>query len=250
MARGPRWRVDQERVSIRFSPAAIREAQGWVRVSAFTGCPTPPPERYDAHMSTTDANRMFQRQTQRADQAADWLRHLDLRAGERCADVGSGPGYFSLILAERVGPTGVVYAIDRSPEALAYLAEEMQVRGVANIQTVHGDAAAVDLPSGPADAAVVAMMLHHTSDPAGVLRNVARLLRPGGRAVVAEFHPEGTGEHGAPLSMRLPPEAVRAWCEAAGLEVRAEERTSPEHYLLSLRLRPPSGHTSPAGAHR
>jgi ubiquinone/menaquinone biosynthesis C-methylase UbiE len=177
--------------------------------------------------------QMFRRQAARAREQAAWLDRLGLRRGDRCIDMGSGPGYFSLLLAERVGADGVVYAIDPSTEALAYLAREQAARGVANIRRIQSDGATAELPDGPADAALVAMMLHHAGDPAAVLRNVGRLLRPGGRALVAEFHPEGTGRHGPALTRRIAPEAVRAWCEAAGLSILAEDRPTPEHYVLA-----------------
>ena len=75
-------------------------------------------------------------------------------------------------------------------------------------------------------------MLHHADDPAGVLGNVHRLLAPCARAVVAEFHPQGPCEQGAPREFRLAPEQVRAWYEAAGFAVLEYRRQSPEHYMF------------------
>jgi ubiquinone/menaquinone biosynthesis C-methylase UbiE len=183
----------------------------------------------------SEVERMFERQVQRAADASAWLQHLDLGPGDRCLDVGSGPGYFSLLLAERVGPSGRIYAIDASQPALAHLERLRASRSIANIVCIHGDAATADLPDGPADAALVAMMLHHTPDPAAVLRNVARLLRPDGRAVIAEFHPEGTGEHGVALARRIAPDTVRPWCEMADLGVVSYERPTTEHYVMVCR---------------
>lgn len=196
-------------------------------------------------MRDVDWDRMYLRQAQRAADIAPWLRHLDLRPGDRCIDMGCGPGYFSLLLAAEVGAAGRVYAIDDSATALDRLAREQSARGVANICRIRADGAAAQLPVGdaPADAALVAMMLHHAEDPAGVLGNVARLVRPMGRVVVAEFRPDAPGAVGPALARRLAPEAVRAWCEAAGLEIILLERGTPEHYLLVCR-RP----AAPAGS--
>ena len=56
----------------------------------------------------------------------------------------------------------------------------------------------------------------------------------GARAVVAEFHPQGPCEQGAPREFRLAPEQVQAWCEAAGFNVLDFRRQSPEHYMFAV----------------
>jgi ubiquinone/menaquinone biosynthesis C-methylase UbiE len=99
------------------------------------------------------------------------------------------------------------------------------------------DAVTVELPDGLADAALISMVLHHTDDPAGILRNVARLLKPGARTVVAEFHPDGPCQQGPPRDQRLDAHQVRTWCEAAGLSLLSEKRQSPEHYMLVVQPR-------------
>jgi ubiquinone/menaquinone biosynthesis C-methylase UbiE len=160
-----------------------------------------------------------------------------LAPGGRVLDVGAGPGYVSLVLADRVGPAGIVYALDRSTDALAYLERLQQERGIAQIQRVVADAATIDRGSLVPDFALITLVLHHTDDPPGLLANVARLLPPGALAVVAEFHPEGPCEQGPPQTERLPPEQVRAWCEAAGFAVLAYRRQTPEHYMWIVQRR-------------
>ena len=169
---------------------------------------------------------------QRADLVPAWLDALALKPGDCVLEVGSGPGYVSLALADRVGPDGVVYAIDRAAEALAYLERLQRERGishirrlVANIETLDGD----DLGAG---SALITMVLHHADDPAAILRNLYRLLQPHALIVVAEFHPEGPCEQGAPRAARLAPAEVRTWCEAVGFRVRDYRRQSPEHYMF------------------
>jgi ubiquinone/menaquinone biosynthesis C-methylase UbiE len=189
-------------------------------------------------MAGADWAEVYRRQEQRAAAGRTWVDRLALRPGERVLDMGCGPGFFSLLLAETVGPTGLVYAVDRSADALAYLAHRQAERGIAHIRRLTGDGATVPPPEQRVDAALVAMMLHHADHGPGVLANVARWVRPLGRVLVAEFHPAGPREHGPPLAERLPPATVRAWCAAAGLEVTAEERPSADTYLLLCR-RPP-----------
>jgi ubiquinone/menaquinone biosynthesis C-methylase UbiE len=188
------------------------------------------PYRKDLSHTTWDA--VYARQVQRADLVPAWIEALGLKPGNRVLDVGSGPGYVSLGLADHVGPEGIVYAVDRSPDALAHLQRLQQERKISQIQRVVADVGTLQGDGLRADAALISMVLHHADDPAGLLRNVHRLLPPHARAVVAEFHPQGPCEHGAPREHRLPPEQVRAWCEAAGFKVLDYRRQSPETYML------------------
>jgi len=177
-------------------------------------------------------DEVYARQVQRAALVGDWMNALRLKTGKRVLEIGAGPGYVSLVLAERVGATGAVYAVDLSTEALAHLARLQKEQGVSNIERFVADAATLELPGRHADAALVSMILHHTDDPAGILRNVARLLSPGGLAVVAEFHPDGPCDRGPPREHRLAPHQVRSWCEAAGFLQLNERRQTSEHYML------------------
>jgi len=183
---------------------------------------------YRKDLSHLTWDEVYARQVQRGVLVGDWMDALRLKPGDRILDVGPGPGFVSLLFAERVGPSGLVYAVDPSAEALAYLQRLQKERPIANIKTFVADAAKIDLPGVKLDAALVAMMLHHTDDPSGIMRNVARLLRPNGLAVIAEFCPNGPCEHGPPRDHRLTSQQLRSWCDAAGLTTVSERRQSPE----------------------
>ena len=66
-------------------------------------------------------DEVYARQASRAALVADWLKALRLKPGDRVLEIGAGPGFVSFALAERVGPTGMVHAVDRSAQALANL---------------------------------------------------------------------------------------------------------------------------------
>jgi ubiquinone/menaquinone biosynthesis C-methylase UbiE len=180
---------------------------------------------------------VYGRQETRAFLMDEWLQALCLKPGDHVLEVGSGPGYVTMVLAERVGREGLVYAVDRSAEAMACLERLQTERAVSQIRRITADAAALAPEGLSADSALISMVLHHAEDPAGILGAVARLLPPGGRAVVAEFHPEGPCEQGPPREHRIGPEQVRAWCESAGLEILDQHRQSPEHYMALVRKR-------------
>jgi len=189
-------------------------------------------ETYRKDLSHLTWDEVYARQVQRASLVGDWMDALQLKPGDRVLDVGPGPGFVSFLLAGRVGPSGLVYAVDPSAEALAYLERLQKERHISNIKTFVDDAAKLDLPGFQVDAALIAMVLHHTDDPPGIMRNVARLLRPKGLAVIAEFHPDGPCEHGPPREHRLTPHQIQQWCDAAGLSTLSQRRQTPEHYMM------------------
>jgi len=194
-------------------------------------------ETYRKDMSHLTWDQVYERQMQRAPLVGDWMDALRLKRGDHVLDVGAGPGYVSFLLAERVGASGRVYAVDTSAEALAYLARLQTERGLANIESLLGDAATLAPGGRRADAALIAMVLHHADDPAAVVRNVARWLKPAGLAVIAEFHPDGPCEHGPPREHRLAAGQLATWCDAAGFVSLGERRQSPEHYMMLVQRR-------------
>jgi ubiquinone/menaquinone biosynthesis C-methylase UbiE len=186
-------------------------------------------------MSHLRWDEVYARQAQRAHLVGEWLDALGLKPGDHVLEVGAGPGYMSLILADRVGREGVVYAVDRSAEALAYLERLQEERSIRQIRRIVADAATLEAKDLRPNAALITMVLHHADDPAGVLCNVARLLPAGALAVIGEFDPEGPGEHGPPRAHRLAPERVKAWCEDSGFSLLDCRHQTPEHYMLLVR---------------
>lgn len=175
---------------------------------------------------------------QRARLVPAWMDALELKLGDRVLEVGAGPGYVSLALAERVGPDGVVYAIDRSTEALDHLAHLQTERRVRQIRRLVADITTLESGHVHAGSALVSMVLHHANDPSGILRNMYRLLPENALLVVAEFDPNGSDNEGPPQAHRLAPEQVRAWCEGAGFAVLGRQQQTPEHYILVVRRGP------------
>jgi SAM-dependent methyltransferase len=164
---------------------------------------------------------------QMPDQVMDALGIAD---GSRVADLGAGGGWFTVRLARRVGPNGVVYAEDIQAEMIESIARRVNREGLSNVRTILGSPDDARLPTA-LDAVLIVGTYPEVEQPVELLRNVAEALAPNGRVGIVDFTLDGGGP-GPPLEERLPPEAVIADAVAAGLRLLAHEDFLPYEYLL------------------
>lgn len=117
-----------------------------------------------------------------AAQRARILGALQPAPGERIADLGCGPGYLTAALADAVGPKGLVHGIDLGPAMVAIA--ERRCAGRANCRIEAGDARVLPFPEEAFDALASIQVLEHIDRVETALSEMARVLRPAGRAVV------------------------------------------------------------------
>ncbi|MEE9606753.1 MAG: class I SAM-dependent methyltransferase [Myxococcota bacterium] len=113
---------------------------------------------------------------------------LEIRPGDRVADLGAGGGYFTFRLADAVGPKGMVYAVDVDDDMIEYLNERVAEEGHANVRVVRGEFADPLLPDGQIDLLFTSNTYHHIEDRVAYFKGVRRDLRPGGRVAVLELN--------------------------------------------------------------
>jgi SAM-dependent methyltransferase len=113
------------------------------------------------------------------------LDRIGIGSGWRCADVGAGAGDVSIALAQIVGSTGRVYAVDSDPRARDEVASAAASAGEAQVIALTQDGEGLLLPE-PVDLAFCRFLLLHVVDPSVVLRRMFRAVRPGGYVVAQE----------------------------------------------------------------
>jgi SAM-dependent methyltransferase len=118
---------------------------------------------------------------------SDAWQRAGFASGQTLLDIGCGPGYASLDLAEIVGPGGRVIAMDRSRRFLDALSAAAAARGIANVEVRELDLDEGSLPARNADGAWSRWVYAFVSRPRQLLENVHAALRPGGVAVMYEY---------------------------------------------------------------
>ena len=112
---------------------------------------------------------------------------LDPQPGERLLEIGPGTGFYTLDMAEWVGPEGTVEIFDLQQEFLDHVMRRVGEEGVANVRPTRGDATELPYEAGSVDAVVLTAVLGEIPDQGAALREIERVLRPGGRLVVGEL---------------------------------------------------------------
>lgn len=135
------------------------------------------------------------------------LEALRPQAGERMLELGPGTGYYTLEVAEHLEPGGTLELLDVQPEMLEHTMAAAGRRGLGNLRPQVGDAQSLPYEDDGFDAAFMVTVLGEVPDGDAALRELRRVVRPGGRLVVGEvfFDPHF-----------VPPRALRRRAGSAG----------------------------------
>jgi predicted methyltransferase len=160
---------------------------------------------------------------------------LGIAENDVVADVGAGGGWFTIRLAQRVGPNGRVIAEDIQPPMIASISRAVSRAGLRNVETRLGTPTDPRLPAGLQAVLIVDLYSQpgfRLGDPVSMLRNIVSSLAPNGRLGIVDFKNDGAGGPGPMLEERVDPNVVVRDAGAAGLKLRSREMFLRYQYLL------------------
>ena len=177
----------------------------------------------------------------------------DLHEGEIVLDLGSGAGADVLISARRVGPTGVAIGLDMTDEMLALARANAAEASIQNVKFLKGYLEAMPLPDASVDVVISNCVINLSPDKPRVLREAARVLRPGGRFAVSDVIADPAMDEVTKTDMAawtgcvagaLTEAEFRSALTSAGLdqiEIRETHRVHERASAAIIRARKPTG---------
>lgn len=119
----------------------------------------------------------------------DVIQSLEIQRGDQVADIGAGDGYFTFMLADAVGPTGTVYAVDVTDESIDTLKRRTASLGYTNVRVIKGEFTDPLLPDGQIDLAFFSNSFHHIDDQPLYFDSLRTDLSSRGRVAIIEPKP-------------------------------------------------------------
>lgn len=148
----------------------------------------------------------------------DCWKKAGITSGKRVLDVGAGPGYATVDLAQIVGPGGEVTALERSSNFVSALKETCRAHALTNVKVHELDLMTADLPKGDYDFSWCRWVLSFVSDPALLIKKLSGVMRKGGRSI---FHEYGYYETWRffprlPMQEKFREHVIATWRESGG----------------------------------
>ncbi len=161
------------------------------------------------------------------------LKEAGVTKGMTIADLGSGPGFFTLPMAQMTGEKGIVYAVDSNRTMLSGLKGNIAKSEVnpTIIKIVNRDVCHTGIPEESVDIVVFANVLHEVEDKKAFFQEVRRISKPTATVVDVDWKKIQT-EHGPPLKDRLSEEEAKRVFTGNGFSVIKQVDVGPYHYEL------------------
>lgn len=165
------------------------------------------------------------------------VTHFHLREGDRVADFGAGAGYFSRVLSRAVGKNGKVYACEIQRGLVEKIGNLKREEMLSNLEPLWTDLEAPNgtkLPDATLDAGVIVNTLFQIENKEAALKEIARVLRPGGKLFVIDWT-DSFGGMGPTNDTVLTKEAAQTLLGEIGFEKEREFDAGEHHYGLAYR---------------
>lgn len=165
------------------------------------------------------------------------VESFGLQEGMKVADFGSGAGHFALAMAKKVGPSGLVTALDIVESTLQVVRSKAAANNLQNVQTIRADLevfGSTGLTENSQNLALLANILFQSVKKNEIVKEAARVLAPGGWLVIIDWKKD-SGGLGPPAEMRLDNTEVRRLAEEQGLTFLEEINAGSFHFGLKFR---------------
>jgi SAM-dependent methyltransferase len=184
------------------------------------------------------------------DKRYEILDAMHLKPGMNAADIGAGSGLVARLMAQRVAPGGMVYAVDISKNMVDHITAIAEQEKIANLRAVLGDPHSPRLEPHSLDLVCIIDSYHHFEFPQDMLREIVKALRPDGTLVLIDFKRiEGLSKEYILKMVRAGEGTFTDEFQNAGFDlVERRDDMFDDNYLLRFRLRSSAARPAAAGS--
>lgn len=161
------------------------------------------------------------------------VESFGLQPGMKAADFGSGSGYFTILMADKVGENGLITAVDILESALETVRAKASAKGLRNLQTVRADLEVLggsSLADNSQDMVLLANVLFQSNKRAEIIRETKRVLAPGGIVVFIDWKKGSNEGVGPPRELRVDAEEIKRVFEGEGFQFVREINAGAFHF--------------------
>ena len=165
------------------------------------------------------------------------VSEFGIKEGMMIADFGSGAGYFTILLAKRVGADGKIFALDIQESALDNVRVKAKAAGLENVETIRSNLEVLGssgLADNSQDIVLLANILFQSEQKAEIIKEAVRVLKDGGFLVVIDWK-RAAGGFGPPDNLRTDEIAMRSLVLGEGLVFENDIDAGQFHYGLKFR---------------
>lgn len=164
------------------------------------------------------------------------INELGVYEGMTAVDLGAGTGAYTVILGERVGEKGHVVAVEVQKEFLANIKSLADSRGLHNVEVIWGDIeklGGTKVKDNSVDVAVISNVLFQAEDKQGLIQEVKRILKTGGKLLIIEWK-DSFNNLGPEKDAVVPLTIARGMCERQGFAFKKDFDAGEHHYGLIM----------------